>query len=64
MASTNQNPPFKTIFFKPNARKIISLLCIILGYKNDEEVDETLLGLLRHLNHAPKECLNGICVVS
>ena len=46
MMTRHSNPPFKTVFFNPYSKKAISLLCTILGYKNDEEVDETLFVFL------------------
>ena len=48
MGVANQNPPLNIIFFKPKARKIIALFYSILGYKSDEEVDDTMLGFLSH----------------
>jgi len=49
IVSKNQNPPLNTIFFKIEARRIVSLLCSILGYKSNEEVYETMLGFLSQL---------------
>ena len=48
-------PPFKTIFLKKTSRKSISLIYTILGYKNNEEVDENLLDFLTHLKPTTKE---------
>ena len=47
--------PYKTIFFKHESREIIALLCIILGYKYDEEVDESILGFLAQLHPVSNE---------
>ena len=56
--SSNTKRPLGTNLFKPKAKKIISLFCTILGYKNDEEVDESVLGFLSQLqpitSEAPK----------
>ena len=52
----NSKPPFKIMFFKPKSRKAISLICTILGYKNDDEVDEALLIILTHIHPTTKEC--------
>ena len=64
MITQHLNPPFKTVFFKPKSKIAISLMCIILCYKNDEELDEALLGFLAHLHPVIKKDLNGIYVLS
>ena len=58
MITQSSKPPFKTVFFKPESRKSISLIYTILGYKNDEEVDEIILGFLEHLHPIAKEAQN------
>ena len=55
MITQSSKPPFKTIFFKPESRKTISLSSTILGYKKDEQVDAIILGLLEHLHPIAKE---------
>ena len=46
MAPSNPKPPFKAIFFNFENKIIIALLFSILWYRNDEEVDESILGFL------------------
>ena len=55
MITQSLKPPYKIVFFKSKARNIIALLCTILGYGNDDEVEETILGFLAHLPPFSKE---------
>ena len=49
---SNSKPPFKTMFFKPNSTKNISLLCTILGHRNDDDqIDETQLSFLEYTSY-------------
>ena len=50
MITQSSKPPFKMVLFQTESRKIIMLLCTNLSYKNDEEVDETILGFLARLS--------------
>ena len=55
MITQHSKPQFKTLFFNPESRKPISLLCTILCYKNTKEFNKTLLGVLAYLNPVAKE---------
>ena len=55
MIKQHSNTPFKIVFFKPKSIKSISLLCTIMGKKNDEEVNGTPLGFLAYLHPIAKE---------
>ena len=64
MITQSSKPPFTTVLFKPESRKSISLIYTILGYKNDEEVDEIILGFLAYLYPTTKEAQNGTSLLS
>jgi len=39
-------PPYPAAIFAPMSKIVISLMCQVLGYKNDMFLDEILLGFL------------------
>ena len=55
MITQISNPRYKNVLFKLEAKKTIAIMCTILGYKNDDEVDETILGFLAHVPPFSKE---------
>ena len=55
MITQISNSPYKTVLFKPESKKTIAIICTILGYKYDDEADETILGFLAHLPPFSKE---------